>query len=453
MTKSIFNYKNLFRLIMLIAWMTITYYLTWKVYIKLRFITTIVFAIIYLYFLWLNKDKNMFKDIIKMALASLYGNKLRTFLSTLGIIIWVSTISLVIAIWLWAQKDIEDQFKTLSVTAIAIMPVTTEWSTSKLGLEDIDIIKKEAEYVESVTAYVNGKLQASASNNSIQAWILWITPDIFEISNLSLLNWEYIKEEDLKTREKIAVLWYGIVQDLFEWNTDIIWETVTIWRKKVKVIWILDESGWAIWPVSFDDSIYLPFSTAESIMWNAWSTRMTALAIDIDSIDLAMDELWVILRKAHRLKDSMSDDFRLKDQWTKVTSAQDSANTMNLLLTLVAIIVLVVSWIGIMNVMFAWVAERTREIGILKSIWAKRSDILNQFLIESVVLSVIWWIVGVLIWELLIPVIDTYAGMTTIRSTMWMLLAFSFSVVVWIFFGYYPAYKASKLDPVDALRS
>lgn len=395
----------------------------------------------------------MLKDIIQMALESLYGNKLRTFLSTLGIIIWVSTISLVIAIWLWAQKDIEDQFKTLSVTAIAVMPVNTEWSTSKLSLEDVDIIKSKANYIESVTAYVNWKLQSSTANASIQAWILWVTPEIFDVSNLPLLKWELFNNESLKTRDKVAVLWYWIVQDLFEWNTNIIWETVTIWRKKIKVIWVLEETWGSIWPVSFDDSIYMPFTTAQSILWTAWSTRMTALAIDINSIDLAMSELSVILRESHRLRDSMSDDFRLKDQWTKVTSAQDSANTMNLLLTLVAIIVLVVSWIGIMNVMFAWVAERTREIWILKSIWAKTGDILNQFLIESVVLSVIGWIVWVLLWELLIPVIDTYAGMTTIRSTMWMLLAFIFSVIVWVFFGYYPAYKASKLDPVDALRS
>ena len=115
----------------------------------------------------------MLKDIIKMAFESLFGNKLRSFLSTLWIIIWVSTISLVIAIWLWAQKDIEDQFKTLSVTAIAINPINTEWSSSKLSFDDIDEIKQKASYIESVTAYINWKLQSSTSYSSVSAWILW----------------------------------------------------------------------------------------------------------------------------------------------------------------------------------------------------------------------------------------------------------------------------------------
>lgn len=453
MTKSILNLKNLFRLIVLLLWVFLTYYLTGKIHVKLRFISTILFIISYFYFIGDNKEKGMLKDIIKMSFWSLYANKLRTFLSTLWIIIWVSTISLVIAIWLWAQKDIEDQYKTLSVTAIAINPINTEWSTSKISLEDVDIIKSKSNYVESISAYINWKLESSISGNSISAGILWVTPDIFEVSNLPLLKGDYLNDESLKSREKIAVLWYWIVQDLFWWNENILWEMVTIWKKKIKVVWILQETWWSIWPVNFDDNIYLPYTTAESLLWNAWTTRMTALATDINSIEFAMSELTTILREAHRLKDSQADDFRLKDQWTKVTSAQDSTATMNLLLTLVATIVLVVSWIWIMNVMFAWVAERTREIWILKSIWAKRSDILNQFLIESIVLSVMWWIIWVLLWELLIPFIDNYAGMTTIRSTMWMLLAFSFSVVVWIFFGYYPAYKASKLDAVDAIRN
>jgi len=392
------------------------------------------------------------KDIIKMALKSLFDNKLRTFLSTLWIIIWVSTISLVIAIWYWAQKDIEEQFKTLSVTAIAVMPINTEWSTSKLSLEDIEFIKK-AENIDKSTAFVNWKLQSSNSSNSIQAGILWVTPDIFEISNLDKLKWDYISLENIEKREKVAVLWSSIVDDLFEWNTDIIWKTINVWRKKVKIIWILKKSGWSIWPVSYDDSIYLPYSTADSILWKSWTTRLIVLAKDINSIDLAMDELWEILRNSHRLKNSQTDDFRLRDQWSKVVSAQESARTMNLLLTLVAIIVLVVSGIWIMNVMFAWVAERTREIWILKLIWAKRSDILNQFLIESIVLSVLGWIIWVILWEILIPVINDYAWMTTIRSNFGLFLAFSFSVVVGVFFWYYPAYKASKLDPVDALRS
>lgn len=394
----------------------------------------------------------MLKDIIKMALESLWANKLRTFLSTLGIIIWVSTISLVIAIWIWAQKDIEEQFKNLSVTAIAINPISTEWITSKLSFDDVEDIKQNSQYVESVTAYINGKLESTSSFNSISAWILWVTPDIFSISNLELQSWEYLTDQQVDGREKVAVLGSSIVDDLFDGNVDIIWETITVARKKIKIIWVLKQTGAAVWPISFDDNIYVPYTTSQSLLGTSWQVRMTALANDIPSISFAMWELSTILRESHKLKDNMPDDFRLKDQGTKVSSAEDSTRTMNLLLTLVASIVLVVSGIWIMNVMFAWVAERTREIWILKSIWAKTSDILNQFLIESIVLSVMWWIIWVLLWELLIPVIDTYAEMTTIRSNMWMILAFSFSVVVWIFFGYYPAYKASKLDPVDALR-
>ncbi|MFK7779788.1 MAG: ABC transporter permease [Candidatus Gracilibacteria bacterium] len=395
----------------------------------------------------------MLKDIIKMALESLYANKLRTFLSILGIIIGVSTISLVIAIGLGAQKDIEDQFKTLSVTAIAINPVNTEGSQSKLSFDDVDIIKQESNNIESVTAYINGKLESSSSYNSISAGILGVTPDIFIVSNLNLASGEYLTDEHISSREKIAVIGSSLVDDLFEGNTDIIGEVITIARKKVKIIGVLEETGGSVGPISFDDNIYMPHTTALSILGTSGQTRMTALAIDIDSIDLAMSELTVILRDSHKLKDTMPDDFRLKDQGTKVTSAQDSANTMNLLLTMVATIVLIVSGIGIMNVMFAGVAERTREIGILKSIGAKRSDILNQFLIESIMLSIMGGVVGVLLGEILIPVVNAYTDMTTIRSTMGMIGAFSFSVVVGIFFGYYPAYKASKLDPVDALRS
>lgn len=174
----------------------------------------------------------MYKDIIKMALKSLFWNKLRSFLSTLWIIIWVSTISLVIAIWLWAQKDIEDQFKNLSVTAIAINPVNTEWSISKLSFDDVEEIKLTANYIESVTAYINWKSDSSYWWNSISAWILWITPDIFEVSNLELISWIYLTQDDLDSRAKKAVLWYSIVEDLFDWNEDIVWEIVTIWRKK-----------------------------------------------------------------------------------------------------------------------------------------------------------------------------------------------------------------------------
>jgi putative ABC transport system permease protein len=165
-----------------------------------------------------------------------------------------------------------------------------------------------------------------------------------------------------------------------------------------------------------------------------------------------MSELVDLLRQSHNLKSSSPDDFKLKDQWAKVVSAQESAQTMSILLITVAIIVLIVSWIWIMNVMFAWVAERTKEIWILKSIWAKRNDILYQFLVESIILTLIAWLLWVFLGEIIIPLGNGIDWMMLIRSNYGDLLAFMFALLVWIFFWWYPAYIASKLDPVDALR-
>ncbi len=392
-------------------------------------------------------------QLLKMAIKSLYNNKLRTFLSSLGIIIWVATIVLVIAIWLWAQKQIEEQYANLAVTSILINPITSPTQASKLNIDDIEILKNESKNLEAITAILQGKLLAASTITSISSTILGVESEFLNISKLAIEKWEFFKKEDIEWKEKFAILGNWAALDFFWTPEAALGQTIHIGKKKFEIIGVFKKSGSSIGPITYDDSIYIPYFTAETVIGDSASPRLVALAKNVESINLAISEIWDLLKKSHKLKSSQSDDFRIVDQGSKVTAAQESASTMTLLLTGVAIIVLVVSGIWIMNVMFAGVAERTKEIGILLAIGIRARDVLNIFLLESIILSIGGWILGILLWDICIPMIRYFDLIEVIPSIFGRVWAFSFAVFVWIFFGYYPAFKASKMDPVDALRS
>ncbi len=393
-------------------------------------------------------------EIIKMAFESLLANKTRTFLSMLGIIIGVSTVIAVFAIGQGAKKAVDDQFQGLSANSILVMAMRGKTESSKLKTADSKVIVENCPHISEATAVIQENMAVSFESEDGTFGILGVESNYFEMSNIKIDKGRLISEEDMDNNEKVAVIGSGVAETLFSEEEEIIGKNIKINGKIIEVIGIVKETGRSMGRSSLDDSVFLPNSMAEkSILGSKAFIMIFTIADDVENIEIASKEIVLSLRNEHKLKDSQADDFRIMDAGAMVGAAQDAAKLMSLLLTTIAAITLLVSGIGIMNVMFVTVAERTKEIGIAKAIGGKRGDILSQFLLESVVLSMIGGVIGIIIGNSVIFIFRNTELITLAPSLMGIIIGFGFSVLVGVFFGFYPALKASRLDPVDALRS
>ncbi len=391
-----------------------------------------------------------FLELLRISFHTIKANKLRTILSMIGIVIGTMTIALVTAIWWGVEQAVEDQFKTLSVNNLFVAP---DGEDSEINTDDTEILLK-SKYVKSASANIDGSFQVSNSvNTNVEKHIVqWVKENYFEQFNMELDVGKLFPDGDVV--DKVAVIWVNVADDLFEVDDpkDTLWETVTIKSKKFRVIGVLKEVWVSFWPFSYDDTVYLPIWTTKRYLIKGNLTSALSMVIDdVENMEAAKEEIWVLLRKEYNVKKDDTDWFLFIDAGATIGIATDVAKILSFLLVGISVIILIVSGIWIMNVMFAWVAERTKEIGILKSLWATQSEIKKQFLLESIMITILSWLVGVLLAEMILTV-AIYFEAPISRSLRWDILALWFAIVTGVLSWRYPAARAAKMDPVDALR-
>lgn len=390
-----------------------------------------------------------------MAAESLLAKKTRSLLSMLGIIIGVATVIAVFAIGRGAQEAVQAQFQNLSANSLIVMSNMGRGFTasSKLTAADAQVIAEQAQNIQAATGAIQGNASVSYGASEENYSVIGVDQNFITLSNLQVAEGRGIEEDDVESRALVAVIGRTAADTLFE-SADPVGQEISVGGRRLEVIGVLKKLGSRIGMISVDEAVIVPSSTAEkSILGTRGQVMITAQVADIDQTGVATSSITSVLRAEHKLKLEQADDFRIMDAGSLVASAQESAKTMTTLLTAIAAITLLVSGIGIMNVMFVTVAERTKEIGIAKAIGGKQGDILGQFLLESMILSMIGGMIGIAIGQFAVWIISHFGLMTMASSLTGPVIGFSFSVLVGIFFGFYPAWQASRLDPVDALRS
>lgn len=402
-------------------------------------------------------------DILEETYAALSANKIRSGLTMLGIVIGIGSVIAMVSIGQGAQSSITDRISSIGSNLIMVSPgqqrgvgvmVSGGRGTAKtLTQADADAITKEVENVEAVAPENSGRYQVTAKGTNTNTSVVGTTPAYTSVRNLEVEDGSFITEQQVTSRSKVAVIGPTVATDLFPNETgSVVGKTIRIKGMEFKVIGVTKAKGGTGFG-SQDDMIYVPLSSAQRYL--AGSTYVTSISIQAVSADLmatVQEAITTLLMERHKITDSTKADFSVINQADIVATASSVTSTFTTLLAAVAGISLLVGGIGIMNMMLTTVTERTKEIGLRKSIGAKKSDISMQFLAEAVALTVIGGILGVLLGVGISYTVTTLGILTTSVSLSSVLLAFGVSALIGIVFGYYPARRAANLSPIQALR-
>lgn len=399
-------------------------------------------------------------NLIRIALKALQRNKLRAFLTMLGIIIGVAAVITMGAIGEGSKESIHSQLSSMGSNMITISPYSNAPGGVRLGssvqtltIKDVNAIEAEAVNLDEVSPASSSKGQAINGAKNWPTTIQGVSPGYLQIRSLSMRDGVAFSDQDVKSFAKVCLLGQTVIDNLFDKSENPIGKIIRFNKIPFQVIGILSPKGQNAFGQDQDDIIIAPYTTVQTrITASIYFQNIYASAKNEGVTDAATTELTSILRTAHRLRTSEDDDFTIRTQAELIKTLGSTSSLLTTLLTAIAGISLVIGGIGIMNIMYVSVTERTKEIGLRMSIGARGIDILLQFLTEAIMISITGGIIGIFFGIGSSLLVSKLLGWPIVIGESSIVISFSVCAVTGVFFGYYPAQKASRLDPIEALR-
>lgn len=403
-----------------------------------------------------------YSNLFKIAMRAIAANKLRSFLTMLGIIIGVASVIAMMAIGQGSKKSIQANIAEMGSNMIMIRPGQDKGpggaqqdasDMQTLKLKDYEALKEQAKYLSAISPSVNSSGQFINGNNNTPSTIYGISPDYMQIRQQKVKDGEMFTDEEVRSSAKVCVIGKTVADNLFTNGEDPVGKVIRFNKIPFRVVGVLESKGYNSFGMDQDDVVLAPYTTVmKRILSVTYLQGINASAVTEDMTDLAIEDITSILRENHKLKALDEDNFTIRSQQEMAEMMNSTSDTMTVLLLVVACISLVVGGIGIMNIMYVSVTERTKEIGLRMSVGARGIDILNQFLIESVLLSVTGGLIGVIVGIGAAVGINVFAHWPIQVQPWSVLLSFAVCSATGIFFGWYPAKKAASLDPIEAIR-
>ncbi len=401
------------------------------------------------------------RESFSVAFGAIIANKLRSFLTMLGIIIGVSALITVVAVGKGGERAVAERLQALGTNLLYVSPgssrsgpvMTSAGSSVKLTRKDVEAVLEQCEEIEAVVPEFSRSAQVKYGNRNWNTRITGTTPNYGEVRNVKAVAGRYFTAQEEAARARVCVLGSTVRDNLFDPSEDPIGKTLRISRMNFQIIGVLETKGQAGGWMNPDDQVLIPLATAQMRLFGVdHITNSTLKVADASLMDKAFYDVERVLRKQHRLRDTQDNDFNIRNQADIISTFESTQKTITTMLTIVAIVSLLVGGIGIMNIMLVSVTERTREIGIRKAIGAKRRNIMSQFLLEALALSITGGLIGIMVGVGLTKLVTNFMGWQTLISIPSIAVSVIFAATVGIVFGLYPAWRAAWQNTIEALR-